>query len=65
LQVSSKIKYTVKYAASGSQQTKTVQVRDGSGNFSVYSTETEKSEHAPAGPASAAPAPSESPNKSQ
>jgi hypothetical protein len=56
----------VKYAASGSQQqTKTVQVRDGSGNFTLYSAETEKSEHAPAAPASAAPASAESPNKSQ
>jgi len=60
LQVSSKAKYTVKYAASGSQQTKTVQVRDGSGNFTVYSAETEKSEHAPA-----AQAPVESSDKSQ
>ena len=59
LQVSSKTKYTVKYAATATEQTKTVQVRDGSGNFVVYSAETEKSEHAPA-----APAPSESPNKS-
>jgi hypothetical protein len=58
LQVSSKTKYTVKYAASGSQQTKTVQVRDGSGNFSVYSAETKKSEQV-----SAAQAPAESTDK--
>ena len=47
MQVGSKTKYTVKYAASSTQQTKTVQVRDGSGNFSVYSTDNQKSNQPP------------------
>jgi hypothetical protein len=47
LQVSAKTRYTVKYAASGTQQTKTVQVRDGNGGFSIYSVETQKSDQVP------------------
>jgi hypothetical protein len=43
--VTSKTTYTVRYAASGvSQQTKTVQVPDGNGNFYVLSFDTRKSE---------------------
>lgn len=48
LQVTAKTKYTVHYAASGTQQKKTVQTRDASGNFNVVSVETEKSDQAPA-----------------
>jgi len=47
LQVSAKTKYTVRYAASGAQQTKTIQTRDANGTFSVVSVETEKSDHVP------------------
>src|SRR6266850_1308405 len=36
-QVRAKTKYTVLYGASGTQQTKTVQVRDGNGNLNVVS----------------------------
>ena len=48
LQVIAKTKYTVHYAANGTQQTKTIQTRDANGNFSVISTETEKSDQVPA-----------------
>ena len=48
LQVTAKTKYTVHYAANGTQQTKTIQTRDANGNFSVISTETEKSDQVPA-----------------
>jgi hypothetical protein len=48
LQVTAKTKYTVHYAASGTQQTKTIQARDASGNFNVISVETEKSDQVPA-----------------
>lgn len=48
LQVTAKTKYTVHYAASGTQQTKTIQARDSSGNFDVISVETEKSDQVPA-----------------
>ena len=44
LQVTAKTKYTVHYAANGTQQTKTIQTRDANGNFSVISSETEKSD---------------------
>ncbi len=47
LQVTAKTKYTVHYAANGTQQTKTVQTRDANGNFSVISAETEKSDQVP------------------
>jgi hypothetical protein len=47
LQVIAKTKYTVHYAANGTQQTKTIQTRDANGNFSVISTETEKSDQVP------------------
>ena len=48
LQVTAKTKYTVRYAASGTQQTKTIQTRDASGNFNVVSVETQKSDRVPA-----------------
>ena len=48
LQVIAKTKYTVHYAVNGTQQTKTIQTRDANGNFSVISTETEKSDQVPA-----------------
>jgi hypothetical protein len=46
-QVRAKTKYTVLYGASGTQQTKTVQVRDGNGNLNVVSVDTRKSDQAP------------------
>lgn len=48
LQVTAKTKYTVHYAASGTQQTKTIQARDAGGNFNVISVETQKSDQVPA-----------------
>ena len=50
LQARAKTKYVVQYAASGTQQTKTTQVRDSTGNFSVVSVETQKSDHPPQAP---------------
>jgi hypothetical protein len=47
LQVNAKTKYTVHYAASGTQQTKTVQTRDINGNFNAVSVETKKSDQVP------------------
>ena len=47
LQVNAKTKYTVRYAFSGTQQTKTVQIRDVNGNFNVVSIETETSNQVP------------------
>lgn len=55
LQVQTKTKYTVQYAASGTQQTKTVQVRDTNGAFNVVSVETQKSNQVPAEQAPIAP----------
>jgi hypothetical protein len=55
LQVSSKTKYTVQYGASGTQQTKTVQVRDANGAFNVISLETRKSDQVPAAREQTAP----------
>jgi hypothetical protein len=48
LQVTAKTKYTVHYAATGTQQTKTIQARDAGGNFDVISVETQKSDQLPA-----------------
>ena len=45
LQSRAKTKYVVQYAAAGTQQTKSTQVRDSAGNFSVVSVETQKSDH--------------------
>jgi hypothetical protein len=58
-QVTAKAKYTVRYAASGSDTTKTVQVRDANGNFNVVSVETRKSDQPP--PPQAPKPPSEKP----
>ena len=60
VQVNGKNKYTVKYAASSEQQTKIVEVRGANGTFTVFSVETQKSEHAP--PLQVTPAP---PDKSK
>jgi hypothetical protein len=46
-QVRAKTKYTVLYGASGTQQTKTVQVLEGDGNLDVISVDTRKSDQAP------------------
>jgi hypothetical protein len=50
LQVKTKTKYVVQYAAAGTQQTKTTQVRDSAGNLSVVSVETQKSDRPPQAP---------------
>jgi hypothetical protein len=57
--VTAKTKYVVRYAASGTQQTKTVQVRDGNGTFNVVSVETRKSDQVP--PVQVPKAPSDKP----
>jgi hypothetical protein len=54
-QVSTKTKYTVLYGASGTQQTKTTQVRDVNGTWSVVSVETGKSDQVPAEQVQTAP----------
>jgi hypothetical protein len=54
-QVRAKTKYIVRYGASGTQQTKTIQVHDG--NLNVVSVDTRKSDQAPA----AAQTPSDKP----
>lgn len=48
LQVTAKTKYTVHYAASGTQQTETVQTLDTNGNFNTVYVETGKSDQVPA-----------------
>jgi hypothetical protein len=58
-QVIAKTKYTVRYAATGTAETKTIQERDTNGAFNVVSVEARKSEQAPA--AQAPTAPSEKP----
>jgi hypothetical protein len=55
LQVQAKTKYTVQYAASGTQQTKTVQVRDTNGTFNLVSDETQKTQGVPLTQALVAP----------
>ena len=55
LQVSARTKYTVRYAASGTQQTKTIQARNANGTFNVVAVQTEKSDQAPAAQAQRAP----------
>jgi hypothetical protein len=59
LQVQAKTKYTVQYAASGTQQTKTIQVRDTNGTFNVVSDETKKAQVV--APTQAPVAPSDTP----
>jgi hypothetical protein len=44
LQVRSKGKYVVQYAATSTQWSKTIQVRDSAGNFEDVSVETQKSD---------------------
>ena len=46
-QVNGKNKYTVKYAASGTQETKTIEVRGANGTFTVFSAQTQKSDQVP------------------
>ncbi len=55
LQVSTKTKYTVRYAASGTDESKTIQERDVNGAFNVVSVESRKSDEAPAAQVQAAP----------
>jgi hypothetical protein len=57
LQVRAKTKYTVRYAASGTQQTKTIQTRDVNGTFNVVSVQTEKSDQIPPAQVPNAPSP--------
>jgi hypothetical protein len=54
-QVSAKTKYTVHYAASGTDQTRTTQTSDGNGAFNVASVETQKSDQVPPAQASDKP----------
>jgi hypothetical protein len=61
LQSRAKTKYVVQYAAAGTQQTKTTQVRDSAGNFSVVSVETQKSDHPPQAPKNPADNPPKKP----
>ncbi len=53
LQVSAKTKYTVHYAASGTEQTKTTQVSDGNGTSNVVSVQTQKSDQVHPAPVTA------------
>jgi hypothetical protein len=55
LQVSAKTKYTVRYAAPGMQQTKTIQTRDVNGTFNVVSVQSEKADQLPSARAPKAP----------
>jgi hypothetical protein len=55
LQVTTKTKYTVRYAASSTEETKTIQERDINGAFNVVSAEARKSGQAPAAPEQLAP----------
>jgi hypothetical protein len=61
LQARAKTKYVVQYAAAGTQQTTTTQVRDSAGNFGVVSVETQKSDHPPQAPEKPADNPSKKP----
>lgn len=55
LQASTKTKYIVKYGASSSQETKTIQAADLNGNSSVVSVEERKSDQVPAQQVQTAP----------
>jgi hypothetical protein len=55
LQVSTRTKYVVRYAASGTDETKTTQERDINGAFHVAFVETRKSDQAPAPQVQVAP----------
>ena len=58
-QVARKTKYTVQYAVSGSDETRTVQMPDGNGGFKVVFVQTRKSDQAP--PTKVPTAPSDKP----
>ena len=53
-QVTAKTKYKVRYAATGTEETKTIQERDINGAFNVASVEARKFDQTPAAPAQAA-----------
>jgi hypothetical protein len=53
-QVTAKTKYTVRYAATGTEETKTIQERDINGAFHVVSVEASKSDQTPAAQAQTA-----------
>jgi hypothetical protein len=55
LQASTKTKYIVKYGASSTQETSTIQTTDLNGNFSAVSVETRKSDQVPAQQVQTAP----------
>jgi hypothetical protein len=55
LQVNTRTKYIVRYAASGTEETKTVEERDINGAFNVVSVEAQKSDQAPAAQVQLAP----------
>jgi hypothetical protein len=55
-QVSAKTTYTVRYSASGSDKTKTIQAPDGNGNFKMFYVETRKSDQVPPAQIPRAPA---------
>ena len=61
--VQGRTKYTVRYAASGTEQTKTTQTRDANGNLNVASTETKKSDQPPPAPPPAPPSQQNPPPK--
>jgi hypothetical protein len=54
LQVNTRTKYIVRYAAPGTEETKTIQQRDINGAFNVVSVEARKSDQAPAAQAQTA-----------
>ena len=56
LQVNTRAKYIVRYAASGTEETKTIEERDINGAFHVVSVEARKSDQAPAAQAPITPA---------
>ena len=53
--VTGRTKYVVKYAAPGTQETKTSEIRDASGNYHVVSVETQRSTQPTASQAQASP----------
>jgi hypothetical protein len=55
LQVSTRTKYTVRYAASSTEETKTIQERDINGALNVVSVESRKSDEAPTAQVKIAP----------
>ena len=61
LRVKTKTKYLVLYAAAGTQQSKTTQVRDSAGNFSAVAVDTQKSDRPPQAPEKPADNPAKKP----